>query len=139
MHLRILATGAGNGRPRIRGGKFGMPNRRQFVRSGVALAAAAGMAPRLVALAQSEAATPAAATPVVPTDISTLPLKHPGQLTIHADQPAYPPFFIDNDPSNGKGFESAISYAVGERMGFTKEQITWGYTSFNASFAPGPK
>ncbi len=115
-----------------------MPNRRQFVGSGVALAAV-GFAPRLSALAQSDAATPAAATPVVPADISTLPLKTAGQLTIHADKPAYPPFFIDDDPSNGKGFESALAYAVGERMGFTREQITWGYTSFNASYAPGPK
>src|SRR5829696_12449 len=114
-----------------------MSHRRQFIRSGVALAAV-GFAPRLSALAQSDAATPAA-TPVVPTDIATLPLKNSGQLTIHADQPAYPPFFIDNDPSNGKGFESALSYAVGERLGFTREQITWGYTSFNASYAPGPK
>src|SRR5688500_14269805 len=99
-----------------------MPNRRQFVRSGVALAAI-GFAPRWSALAQSDAAPPAA-TPVVPTDISTLPLKTPGQLTIHADKPAYPPFFIDDDPSNGKGFESALAYAVGERLGFTRDQIT---------------
>src|SRR5829696_5550536 len=76
--------------PRVHGGIFGMSNRRQFVRCGVALAAA-GFAPRWSALAQSDAATPAAATPVVPTDISTLPLKTPGQLTIHADKPAYPP------------------------------------------------
>ncbi len=103
-----------------------MPNRRQFVRSGVALAAAAGFAPRLSALAQSDAATPAPATPVVPTDVSTLPLKTAGQLTIHADKPAYPPFFIDDDPSNGKGFESALAYAVGERLGFTRAQITRG-------------
>ena len=125
-----------------------MPNRRQFVRSGAALVAAAAASSRLVALAQSDsgtpaatpaAATPAAATPVVPVDISTLPLKKAGQLTIHADQPAYPPFFIDNDPTNGKGFESAIAYAIGERLGFTREQINWGYTSFNASYAPGPK
>ena len=116
-----------------------MSNRRQLVRSGVALAAAVGFAPRLSALAQSDAATPAAATPVVPTDISTLPLKNPGQLTIHADKPAYPQFFIDDDPSNGKGFESALAYAIGERLGFTRDQITWGYTSFNASYAPGPK
>jgi len=116
-----------------------MPNRRQFVQSGVALAAAVGFAPRLSALAQSDAGTPVAATPVVPADISTLPLKKAGQLTVHADKPAYPPFFIDDDPANGKGFESAITYAVGERLGFTREQITWGYTSFNASYAPGPK
>ena len=114
-----------------------MSHRRQFIRSGVALAAV-GFAPRLSALAQSDAATPAA-TPVVPTDIATLPLKNSGQLTIHADKPAYPPFFIDDDPSNGKGFESALAYAIGERLGFSRDQIVWGYTSFNASYAPGPK
>jgi len=114
-----------------------MSHRRQFIRSGVALAAV-GFAPRLSALAQSDAATPAA-TPVVPTDIATLPLKISGQLTIHADKPAYPPFFIDDDPSNGKGFESALAYAIGERLGFSRDQIVWGYTSFNASYAPGPK
>jgi polar amino acid transport system substrate-binding protein len=112
--------------------------RRLFVR-GVAVAGAALITPRLSAFAQSDGATPAAATPVVPVDISTLPLKQPGQLTVHADQPLYPPFFIDNDPTNGKGFESALTYAIGERLGFTKDQIKWGYTSFNSSYAPGPK
>lgn len=114
-------------------------NRRQFMQSGAALLAAAAAAPRWDALAQSETGTPAAATLVVPVDIATLPLKTPGQLTIHADQPAYPPFFIDNDPSNGEGFESALAYAIGERLGFARDQIVWGYTSFNASYAPGPK
>ena len=33
---------------------------------------------------------------------------------------------------------AALAYAVGERLGFTRDQITWGYTSFNASYAPGP-
>lgn len=116
-----------------------MSNRRHVLRAGAALAAAAVMTPRLGAFAQSDAATPPAATPVVPVDIATLPLKTAGQLTIHADKPAYPPFFVDDDPTNGKGFESALAYAVGERLGFTKEQIVWGYTSFNASYAPGPK
>ncbi len=116
-----------------------MRNRRQLLQSGAALVAAAVAAPRLVALAQAGTATPAAATPVAPFDLSTLPLKKAGQLSVHTDQPAYPPFFIDNDPTNGKGFESAITYAVGERMGFKHDQIVWGYTSFNASYAPGPK
>jgi polar amino acid transport system substrate-binding protein len=118
---------------------FTVRNRRQVLQLGASLFAAAAATTRLEALAQSDAATPAAATPVPPFDISSLPLKTPGQLTIHADQPAYPPFFIDNDPSNGQGFESALAYAVGERMGFARDQIVWGYTSFTGSYAPGPK
>jgi polar amino acid transport system substrate-binding protein len=60
-------------------------------------------------------------------------------LTVHADQPLYEPWFIDNDPTNGEGFESALVYALAEVMGFTPEQVEWGYTAFNASYAPGPK
>lgn len=115
-----------------------MLDRRRLLSRGAALAGAVALAPRFGAFAQSDA-TPAPATPVVPVDISTLPLKNPGQLTVHADQPLYPPFFIDNDPTNGKGFESALTYALAERLGFTKDQVKWGYTSFNSSYAPGPK
>lgn len=119
-----------------------MANRRQFVQGAAALIGAAAAAPRLAALAQdaTPSASPAAATPVVPvTDISTLPLKNKGKLTINADQPLYSPWFIDNDPTNGKGFEGSLAYAIAERMGFTKDQVKWGYTSFNGSYAPGPK
>jgi len=116
-----------------------MVNRRRFLINGAAFAGAAVLAPRFSTFAQSDMATPGAATPVVPVDISTLPLRNAGQLTIHADQPLYPPFFIDNDPTNGKGFEGSLAYAIGERLGFTKDQIKWGYTSFNSSYAPGPK
>jgi polar amino acid transport system substrate-binding protein len=114
-----------------------MSTRRQVLRSGAALAAAVAAAPQLGALAQE--ATPAGATPVVPVDVASLPLKNPGRLTIHADKPAYPPFFIDDDPTNGQGFESALAYAVAEALGFERDQVDWGYTSFNASYAPGPK
>jgi polar amino acid transport system substrate-binding protein len=117
------------------------PNRRQVLRSGAALAAVAAAAPRVPAFAQdaTPAATPVAALPAVPADIATLPLKNAGRLTIHADKPAYPPFFVDDDPTNGEGFESALAYAVAEALGFERDQVDWGYTSFNASYAPGPK
>src|SRR4051794_19354661 len=31
--------------------------------------------------------------------------------TAGRDKPAFPPYFVDNDPTNGKGFESAVAYA----------------------------
>ena len=40
-----------------------------------------------------------------------------GTLTFGTDQPAYPPWFVDDDPSNGKGFESAVAYAVAGKLG----------------------
>jgi len=115
-----------------------MTDRRRFILRAAALGVGAATSIRYGAFAQSDA-TPPAATPIVPVDIATLPLKKAGQLTIHADQPLFPPWFIDNDPTNGKGFEGSIAVALAERLGFTKEQVVWGYTSFNASYAPGPK
>lgn len=119
-----------------------MANRRQFIQGAAAFIGAAAAAPRFIALADdaTPSASPMAATPVVPVaDISTLPLKKAGQLTIHADQPLYTPWYQDNDPTNGKGFEGSLAYAIAERMGFKQDQVKWGYTSFNGSFAPGPK
>src|SRR3954464_12848344 len=45
-----------------------------------------------------------------PGDRATLPLKSSGTLTIGTDKPAYPPYFEDDKPTNGKGFESAVAY-----------------------------
>jgi polar amino acid transport system substrate-binding protein len=66
-------------------------------------------------------------------------LKNAGQLTVGTDKPAFPPYFVDDDPTNGKGFESAVAYAVADALGFTKDQVEWTVVPFNASYAPGPK
>jgi polar amino acid transport system substrate-binding protein len=62
-----------------------------------------------------------------------------GVLTVATDNPAYPPYFEDNDPTNGEGFESAVAYAIGEELGYPKAKVKWTTESFNSSFAPGPK
>jgi polar amino acid transport system substrate-binding protein len=62
-----------------------------------------------------------------------------GQLTVATDQPAYPPWFENNQPSNGKGYESAVAYAVAAQLGFSRSQVKWAYEPFNDSYAPGPK
>jgi polar amino acid transport system substrate-binding protein len=62
-----------------------------------------------------------------------------GQLTVATDKPAYPPWFENNDPANGKGFESAVAYAIAKQLGFTKSQVQWAYEPFDASYSPGPK
>ncbi|HEX6515444.1 MAG TPA: ABC transporter substrate-binding protein [Nocardioidaceae bacterium] len=66
-----------------------------------------------------------------------LPLKTEGVLTIGTDSPAYEPWFVDNDPSNGQGFESAVAYAVAEELGFEREQVKWIKVGFNSLFKPG--
>ena len=68
-----------------------------------------------------------------------LALKKPGQLTVATDSPAYEPWFVDNDPTNAQGYESAVAYAVAEELGFGREQVEWVKVAFNSSYAPGPK
>jgi polar amino acid transport system substrate-binding protein len=72
-------------------------------------------------------------------DKATLDLQSPGTLTIGTDKPAYPPYFEDDKPTNGKGFESAVAYAVAQQLGFTKDEVKWIVVPFNSSYAPGSK
>jgi polar amino acid transport system substrate-binding protein len=62
-----------------------------------------------------------------------------GTLTFGTDQPAYPPWFVDDDPANGEGFEAAVAYAVAGKLGYDKSEVTWVRVPFNAAIAPGPK
>jgi polar amino acid transport system substrate-binding protein len=58
---------------------------------------------------------------------------------VATDSPAFEPWIVDNDPSNGKGFESAVAYAVAKQMGFSQDQVKWVVEPFNKSYAPGDK
>ncbi len=71
-----------------------------------------------------------------PSSLATL---KPGTLTIGTDKPAYPPWFIDDDPSNGKGYESAVGYAIADQLGYAKDAVTWVVVPFNTAIAPGAK
>jgi polar amino acid transport system substrate-binding protein len=62
-----------------------------------------------------------------------------GQLTVATDKPVYPPWFLNNNPANGQGYESAVAYAIAKQLGFKSSQVKWAYEPFNASYAPGPK
>jgi polar amino acid transport system substrate-binding protein len=62
-----------------------------------------------------------------------------GVLTVATDQPVYPPWFENNKPSNGQGYESAVAYAVAAQLGFKPSQVKWAYEPFDSSYAPGPK
>lgn len=68
-----------------------------------------------------------------------LPTLAEDTLTIGTDSPAYPPWFVDDDPANGEGFESAVAYAVAEELGYTEDQVEWTVVTFNNAIAPGPK
>jgi polar amino acid transport system substrate-binding protein len=93
----------------------------------------------------------AAASPAPTPDAcarENLTLVTAGRLTIGTDNPAYPPYFDPDpadpswelgNPTNGKGFESAVAYAVAERLGFTGDEVTWVAVKFDNAYAPGPK
>ena len=103
----------------------------------------------------SQASLPPAET-AVPTQDACAPdglqTKTAGTLTIGTDNPAYPPYFqareggntepwdpSQGDPTTGKGFESAVAYAIADELGFATDDVTWIPIRFNKSFAPGPK
>ncbi|MFJ7148302.1 ABC transporter substrate-binding protein [Streptomyces sp. NPDC100445] len=63
----------------------------------------------------------------------------PGKLTVATDEPAYEPWFQDGRPADGKGYESAVAYAVAKRLGYGKDAVVWQSVPFNKAFAPGVK
>jgi polar amino acid transport system substrate-binding protein len=80
----------------------------------------------------------------------SLKLTTAGKLTIGTDNPAYPPYFDIpaagatkpwelGDPTDGSGFESAFAYALADKLGFAKADVTWIVVPFDNSFAPGTK
>jgi polar amino acid transport system substrate-binding protein len=106
----------------------------------VPLTSAAVLVAALAACAPQDEAkdkTGDVATSAEECQTADLPLKNDGVLTIGTDSPAYDPWFVDNDPSNGKGFESAVAYAVADQLGFAKDQVKWIKVGFNSLFKPG--
>jgi len=72
-----------------------------------------------------------------------------GTLTIGTDNPAFGPWYGGgspkgspwkiNDPSTGKGYESAVAYAVAKQLGFARAAVKWNYVPFARAIAPGKK
>jgi polar amino acid transport system substrate-binding protein len=103
----------------------------------------------------SSAASAAPVTPAPTQDAcasENLATKTAGSLTIATDNPAFPPYFEGReggnsepwdpewgDPTSGKGFESAMGFAIAEQLGFTGDAVAWIPVPFNNSFQPGPK
>jgi len=74
--------------------------------------------------------------------------KSPGTLTVGTDNPAFPPWFGGgnarkpwkfNDPASGQGYESAVAYAIGAKLGFSAGDLTWRVVPFAKAIAPGAK
>jgi polar amino acid transport system substrate-binding protein len=62
-----------------------------------------------------------------------------GTLTFGTDQPVYPPWFVDDKPESGQGFEGGVAAAIAEGLGYPKDKVAWVRVPFNAAVQPGPK
>jgi polar amino acid transport system substrate-binding protein len=71
-----------------------------------------------------------------PSSLATLTK---GILTIGTDDPAYSPWFDNNKPVDGKGFESAVAYAVAKQLGYPASKVKWVKATFNTVIQPGKK
>ena len=91
--------------------------------------------------ATAETTAAASGAPTISADCakSKLSLKTAGTLTIGTDSPAFPPWFADDTPANGKGFEGAVAAAVADTLGFSPAEVKWIKVPFNSSYAPGKK
>ncbi|MFI7546876.1 ABC transporter substrate-binding protein [Actinoplanes sp. NPDC049599] len=102
----------------------------------VLLSALAGCAPADEASPSAGASASASGLACAPGALDT---RTAGKLTVGTDNPAYEPWFSDNKPANGKGFESAVAYQVAERLGYPATNVVWTNVTFNNAIAPGPK
>jgi polar amino acid transport system substrate-binding protein len=62
-----------------------------------------------------------------------------GSLTVATDSPGYTPWFVNNKPSNGQGYESAVVYGVAAKLGVAKADVKWVVEPFDSSYVPGHK
>lgn len=109
---------------------------------------AVGLTVLALGLAATATGGPSAPAAIPGCAKSSLNLVEEGQLKLATDNPAFEPWFNGgtktkdwkfNDPSTGKGYESAVAYGIAKRLGFSKAQVSWSALTWTKSFAPGKK
>lgn len=109
-------------------------------KTGLALSAVAVLLLSACSSASTDSAAPAEESSAASTcSKDSLATIAPGTITIATGEPAYFPWVIDDKPESGEGFESAVAYAVAEKLGYTKEEVVWKRTTFDGAIAPGVK
>ncbi len=82
--------------------------------------------------AGSSSSASASASASATCDPASMKTTTAGTLTVGTDKPAYQPWFVDDDPSNGKGYESAVAYAIADKLGYAKDKVKWVVAPFNS-------
>jgi polar amino acid transport system substrate-binding protein len=128
---------------------LGLRPRRTAAAAFTALAVASSLA--LVACAPEDDSDDTAGTTSSPSASSSasesadacakdsLPTYADGKLTIATDKPVYEPWFVDDKPENGQGFEGAVAKAVATQLGFSEVEVSWVRVPFNSVFKPTAK
>lgn len=70
-------------------------------------------------------------------EAATCSYKKEGTLTVATGEPVFEPWMVNDDPSNGEGFESAVVYALANELGI--ENVEWQRTGFDEAIAVGEK
>ena len=83
---------------------------------------------------ETEATTASPAASCEPGALATLT---DGKLTVGASDP-YEPWYV-GEPSSGKGFESALVYAVAEELGYARDDVEWVSVTFEQIISPAVK
>ena len=116
------------------------PTRIAAVRiAAVRIAAALGAAVLVTALAACASSSSPSSSSSSSSSSESSGYVASGKLTIGTGQPAFFPWVIDDTPQSGKGFESAVAYAVAAKLGFAKKDVVWVRSTFDQAIAPGPK
>jgi polar amino acid transport system substrate-binding protein len=70
-------------------------------------------------------------------DPETLQTLTDGVLTVGAGEP-YSPWYV-GEPESGEGFESALVYAVADRLGYAHDDVQWETVTFEQIVSPAVK
>lgn len=75
----------------------------------------------------------------VACDPADPPTLEDGKLVVATGEPAFEPWVVDDDPTNGEGYEAAVVYAVADQLGIAEEDVSWTRTGFDEAVSPGEK
>jgi polar amino acid transport system substrate-binding protein len=62
-----------------------------------------------------------------------------GKITVATNNPALAPWFNDNNPGNGEGYESAVAYGVASTLGLKSAAVAWYDEPYELALAAGTK
>lgn len=93
-----------------------------------------------VSSAGATSSPPTAAAPTVAACVpAALKTKKAGFLTVATSAAASEPWFSGGAPADGKGFESAVAFAVGAQLGYPSAKVQWVQATLASAIAPTRK